>query len=169
MMDEGPAGGEGRRRGRKNRIRQGRRKRRGGPNRPAQPERYQPEPARDDSSILGSRPIRPSERRPADEGPLDAFALFCAYYLGVSPDDRYQKPNLEEIARRFGTNPEGVRRLLVDYRIDEATIRKARFDLESAQMDIRVAPEGISRIEIARELYQDLLEMRDQKAASEGS
>jgi hypothetical protein len=166
MMDEGPAGGEGRRRGRgKNRMRQGRRKRRGGGGGrgPAQPERYLPEPARDDSSILGARPLKQlGERRPVEDAVrLDAFGLFCAYHLGVTPDDRYQKPNLDEIARRFGTNVEGIRKALVEFKIDEASIRQARFDIEGAQMDIRVAPEGISRVELARELFSDFMASRD--------
>ena len=163
MRDEGPAGAEGRRRGRgKNRMRQGRRKRHGPPGRPAQPERYLPEPARDDSSILGSRPMRSvAERRLPEERPLDAFALFCALHLGITHDDRYQKPNLDEIARRFGTNAEGIRRQLAEFRIDEATIRQSQFDLEGAQLDIRLAPEGISRVEIARDLFQDFIASRD--------
>jgi len=145
-------------------MRQGRRKRRGVGRGPAQPERYLPEPARDESSILGARPLRPSERRPVeDAGRFDAFGLFCAYHLGISPDDRYQKPNLDEIARRFGTNPEGIRKALVEFKIDEASIRQARFDIEGAQMDIRVAPEGISRVEIARELFSDYMDSRDEQ------
>ncbi len=145
-------------------MRQGRRKRGRGSGRPAQPERYLPEPARDDSSILGARPLRqPLERRPIeDAGKLDAFGLFCAYHLGITADDRYQKPNLDEIARRFGTNVEGIRKALVEFKIDEASIRQARFDIEGAQMDIRVAPEGISRVEIARELFSDFVASRDE-------
>jgi hypothetical protein len=148
-------------------MRQGRRKRRG-PNRAAQPERYMPEPVRDESSILGARPLRSQlDRRPAAEeaGRLDAFGLFCAFHLGITPDDRYNKPNLDEIARRFGTNPEGIRRALVEFRIDEATVRQVDFDLEAAQMDIRVAPEGISRVEIARELFEDFVATRDDEPA----
>ncbi len=145
-------------------MRQGRRKRRGSGRGPAQPERYLPEPARDESSILGARPLRQqSERRPIeDAGKLDAFGLFCAYHLGITADDRYQKPNLDEIARRFGTNVEGIRKALVEFKIDEASIRQARFDIEGAQMDIRVAPEGISRVEIARELFSDFVASRDE-------
>ena len=148
-------------------MRQGRRKRHG-PNRPSQPERYLPEPARDDSSVLGARPLRSQmDRRPVIEeaGRLDAFGLFCAYHLGVTPDDRYMKPNLDEIARRFGTNAEGIRRALLDFRIDEVTVRQADFDLEAAQMDIRVAPEGISRVALARDLFEDFVSVRDEDSA----
>jgi len=164
-MDAGAAGGDGRRRGKKNRHRR-RSKNRGG--RGGQPERYMPEPLRDDSSILGSRPLRPTgqqERRPARapaDGPPDAFALFCAYHLGITPDDSYAKPQVDEIARRYGLTVDALRNLLREHGLDEEAVRRARFDIEGARLDIRVAPEGISRTEIARELYETFLETRQQ-------
>ena len=94
----------------------------------------------------------PPPRRQED-GPPDAFKLFCAFHLGITADDTYQKPTLDGVARRYGMPVDEVQKLLKEYRIDQETIRKARFDLEAAQMDIRVAPAGISRTEIARELY----------------
>ncbi len=125
-------------------------------------ERYAPEPARDDSSVLGARPLRTAPpERPRQDGPPDAFALFAAYHLGVTIDDRYQKTNVEEVARRYSLSVEALRQQLVEFGIDEASLRKCRYDLEAAQVDIRVAPEGISRLEIARELYQDFLDARE--------
>jgi len=87
--------------------------------------------------------------------------LFCAYYLGITSGDGYQKPQVEEVARRFGLTIDSLRGLLRENRLDEETIRKARYDLEGAQYDIRVTPEGISRTEIARDLYEDFLAARD--------
>ena len=163
MMDAGAAGGDGRRRGKKNRHRR-RSKNRGG--RTAQPERYMPEPLRDDSSILGARPLRPvgqPERRSVHrDGPPDAFTLFCAYHLGITADDTYVKPQVDEIARRYGLTVDALRNLLREHGLDEEAIRRARFDIEGARLDIRVAPEGISRTEIARELYETFLETRQQ-------
>jgi hypothetical protein len=131
-----------------------------------QQERYSPEPLRDDSSILGARPTRSggqeSPRRV--EGPPDAFGLFCSYYLGITPDDGYCKPHVDEIARRYGLTVDGLRKLLTEFKLDEESIRRARFDLEGARMDIRVAPEGISRTEIARDLYEDYLEAQQTPA-----
>ena len=40
------------------------------------------------------------------------FGLFAAYYCGVTPEDGYQKPNIEEIARRHGMTADGIRQLL---------------------------------------------------------
>ena len=173
MMDSDAGAGRG---GKKNRMRQGRRKRSknrggggggvggGGGNRHGGPQRYMPEPTRDESSILGARAMTqrpPVERRPSviqPGGPPDAFSLFCAYHLGITPEDGYQKPHVDEIARRYGLTVDGLRSLLAEHKIDEASIRGCRFDLEGAQLDIRVAPEGISRIEMARGLYEDLLD-----------
>ncbi len=173
MMDSEAGAGRG---GKKNRMRQGRRKRSknrgggggggGGGNRHAGQQRYLPEPTRDESSILGARAMtqrqqQPGERKPSPVqpgGPPDAFALFCAYHLGITPDDGYQKPHADEIARRYGLTVDGLRSLLAEHKLDEASIRSCRFDLEGAQLDIRVAPEGISRIEMARGLYEDFLD-----------
>lgn len=132
-----------------------------------QPERYMPEPLRDDSSILGARPLRPMggqpERRSVhQEGPPDAFALFCAYHLGITYDDSYAKPQVDEVARRYGLSVDGLRSLLREHGLDEEAVRHVRFDIEGARLDIRVAPEGISRTEIARELYEMFLEARQQ-------
>ncbi len=128
-----------------------------------QPERYMPEPQRDDSSILGSRLSRPTERRlpVRHDGPPDAFALFCAYHLGITAEDGYQRPHPEEVARRYGMSCDELRKRLAELGLDDSSVRKVRFDLEGAQMDIRVAPEGISRTEIARDLYQDYLAARE--------
>jgi hypothetical protein len=110
---------------------------------------------------LGSRSLRPSERRSASpNGPPDAFALFCACHLGITPEDAYQRPHLDEVARRFGMTVESLKGQLVAFGIDEATVRKTSFDLEGAQLDVRVVPEGISRVEMARGLFEEYLEAR---------
>ena len=66
----------------------------------------------------------------------------------------------------------GWRRILVD---DTSTLHQlhlmiqilwlgdyhpARFDLESARLDIEVAPAGISRVELARTLFEELVQAR---------
>lgn len=119
-----------------------------------------PEASSYDSSILGGRTNRTAstDRRLHVDGPPDAFGLFCSYYLGITPDDGYQKPNLDEIARRHRMTPEQIRELLTEYKLEPATVRSSSFDLEGAQLDIRLAPEGISRTEAARDLYAEYLE-----------
>jgi hypothetical protein len=94
------------------------------------------------------------------DGPPDAFALFCAYHLGITPSDGYQKPQLEEIARRFNMSPKEIRQLLGEFQLDDDAIRGSDFDLEGAKLDIRLAPEGISRTEAARDLWETYLEAK---------
>ena len=93
--------------------------------------------------------VRSGERKAQPEGPPDAFALFCAYHLGITPSDGYQNPQLEEIARRFSMSPKEIRQLLGEFQLDDESIRGSDFDLEGAKLDIRLAPEGISRTEVA--------------------
>lgn len=160
-MDAGPAGGEGRRRGKKkNRQRRKRSKR----SHPAQQhvDRFPAElPFGDDRSVLGGRAPKTTERRGlSTDGPPDAFTLFCAYHLGITPSDGYQKPQLEEVARRFNLSPKEIKELLGEFELDDGSMRKNGFDLEGAQMDIRLAPEGISRTVAARDLWEDLLESK---------
>jgi hypothetical protein len=164
-MDAAQESGDGRRRGKKNRGRIGKRKRPKGPGH--EPPRGTPpdkifEGMGDDTSILGRRVPRAGERKPPqrDDGPPTEFALFCAYHLGITSADGYQKPQVEEVARRFGLTVEMLRAQLRENRIDEEMMRKARYDLDGAQYDIRVAPEGISRTETARDLYEDFVEAR---------
>jgi hypothetical protein len=160
MMD----GGDGRRRGKKkNRQRRKRSKR----NRSTQQhlDKFPQEvPYADDRSVLAGRMLKNNgERRQvlSTDGPPDAFTLFCTYHLGITPTDGYQKPHLEEVARRFSMAPKELRALLGELELDDESVRKLDFDLEGAQLDIRLAPEGISRTEVARDLWQDYLQAKE--------
>lgn len=86
---------------------------------------------------------------------IDAFELFCAYHLGITPDGGYRIQNIHEVARRFGTNAGELRQILTDLGMAADDIVHSGFDLPSAQVDIMVAPEGISRRELARPLYDE--------------
>ena len=55
-------------------------------------------------------------RRTAASGTIDAFELFCAYHLGITPDGGYRIQNIHEVARRFGTNAGELRQVLADLR-----------------------------------------------------
>ena len=107
------------------------------------------------------RPPRPREERPVAPRPssapstMDAFELFCAYHLGITPDGGYRIQNIHEVARRFGTNAAELRQILAGYGMAADDIVHSGFDLPSAQVDIMVAPEGISRRELARPLYDE--------------
>ena len=168
-MDSAPGGGDGRRRGRKGRGRHGRRKQQpNNNNRPRgnrghhqpQHEWYAKESSRDDSSVLGGRTItKPTgQRHSKDDGAPDGFTMFCAYHLGITPDDGFHEPRLDEVARRYGMKRDEVITLLKELKLDEESVRRSKYDMVGAKMDMRLAPEGISRTESARELYAEYVE-----------
>jgi len=88
-------------------------------------------------------------------GEIDPFDLFCAYHLGITANGDYRIQNIHEVARRFGTNAAALRQTLTAYGMDAEDLVHSGFDLASAQIDIMVAPEGISRRELARPLFEE--------------
>jgi len=88
---------------------------------------------------------------------ITPFELFCAYHLGITADDRYQFQNLHDVAKRFGCSSGVVKQLLSELNMDSDALVQSRFDIASAQVDIMVAPTGISRRELARRLYDEFL------------
>jgi hypothetical protein len=165
-MDPAPSGGDGRRRGKKNRGKKGRNRRgaKGRGNRGNQRQNKKqgfvpPEYGRDDTSILGGRQPRSSDGPQYEEGKApDAFQLFCAYHMGITLDDGYQEPRFEAVARRFGLKPDEFREELKKHNLDDQSMQKSSFDLKGARMDMRLAPVGISRTESARELFEEFQE-----------
>lgn len=98
-----------------------------------------------------------NERAPVAElCELGPFSVFCALYLGITETDGWSQPDRSTVARRFDLTPEELDRFLDEHRLNTREIEHAGFDLESARLDIRVAPEGVSRLELARTLYTDL-------------
>ena len=90
----------------------------------------------------------------AERTGIDAFALFCAYHLGITEDGGYRFQNIHHVARRFGTNAGVIRQLLTEFRMDPDVVVHSDFDMADAQVDIMMAPEGVSRVEMAREIYE---------------
>lgn len=158
----GGGGGGGRGPQQQPRGRKRKRGRGGNPLSRASQDKLPPSAVKDDSSILGGRLSlvgdQQKERERETDGPPNGFGLFCAFHLGVTPDDGYQKPSLDETARRYGISHDEVRALLAEHKLDPETIGQADFDLEGAKLDVRLAPEGISRIEIARDQYAEYLQ-----------
>jgi hypothetical protein len=114
------------------------------------------------------RPEFPSEERETRKGPepppaagpgvaVDPFELFCAYHLGITPDGTYRIQNIHEVARRFGMNAGALKQTLAAYGMEADDIVHSGFDLASAQVDIMVAPPGISRRELARPLFDEFM------------
>ena len=88
---------------------------------------------------------------------IDPFELFCALYLGITPQNTYRPTNLAQVARRFNTTPEAIRALLDRYGLDPESLARARFDVGLAQLDMQVLPDGIDRTEQAKVIWQDFL------------
>jgi len=86
---------------------------------------------------------------------IDPAALFIAYHLGVTEDDQYKPQNLHDVARRFRVPPAVINQALREYEIDAETMLNTDFDLGMAQLDIKVAPAGISKKELALQLYEE--------------
>lgn len=59
------------------------------------------------------------------------------------------------VARRFKANAGIVKQVLTDLGMDSDAIVHSSFDMASAQVDVMLAPEGISRIEIAKPLFEE--------------
>ena len=89
--------------------------------------------------------------------------LFCAYHLGIGSDNTYRPTNLNQVAQRFGVEPGIIRQAAKDFGFDPATMLDKDFDLALAQLDIQVAPEGISKIELAKGIYDEFLNAPDLK------
>lgn len=103
------------------------------------------------------RPGPGSHERPcslvAERHDIDEFTLFCAYHLGITEDGGYRFQNIHQVARRFRTNAGVIRQVLADFRMDPDRIVQSDFDLTDAQVDVMLAPDGVSRVEMAREIF----------------
>ena len=91
-------------------------------------------------------------------GELNEFELFCAYHLKLNERGIPANIEMKSVAARFGVAPPDIEEALVDYRIDDKVVSTSDFDVELARLDIKVAPEGIDRVEVARTLFQELLD-----------
>jgi hypothetical protein len=89
---------------------------------------------------------------------LSPFSVFCCLYLGITDTNGYRAQGAEDVARRFGLDRDGLASYLAEQRLRRDDLERAQFDLESARLDIRVAPDGISRVELARTLWKELLD-----------
>lgn len=84
---------------------------------------------------------------------ITPFDLFCAYHLGITAEGGYRFQNIHDVAKRFGCSSGVIKQVLQELNLDADSIVQSKFDMASAQVDIMAAPEGISRRELARELY----------------
>jgi hypothetical protein len=89
---------------------------------------------------------------------IDPFELFCAYHLGITSNNQYRLSNINEVANRFKIDPGTTRQILKEYGMDSASLLDRDFDMALAQLDIQVAPEGINRTELGRNIFEEFLE-----------
>lgn len=87
---------------------------------------------------------------------LGPFAVFCAYHLGITQDERYSEPDRRRVARHFDMTPEELDAYLEQHHLTVGHLDDADFDVRGAREDIRVAPSGISRVELARTMYAEV-------------
>jgi hypothetical protein len=89
---------------------------------------------------------------------IDPFELFCAYHLGISSQNQYRPANINQVANRFKIDIGTTRQILKEYGMDSASLLDRDFDMALAQLDIQVAPEGVNRTELGKNIFEDFLE-----------
>jgi hypothetical protein len=91
----------------------------------------------------------------AERHGITPFKLFCAYHLGITEDGGYRFQNLHDVARRFGCASGVIKQLLADFHMDADSIVHSSYDMASAQVDVMIAPDGVSREELARAMFEE--------------
>jgi hypothetical protein len=86
---------------------------------------------------------------------IGAFELFCAYHLGITAEDGYRFQNIHDVAKRFKTSSAVIKQVLSELGMDSDAIINSSFDMASAQVDVMSAPEGVSRRELAKQMFED--------------
>jgi hypothetical protein len=86
---------------------------------------------------------------------ISPFDLFCAYHLGITADGGYRFQNVHDVAKRFGCSSGVIKQVLGELGMDSDSIVQSKFDMASAQVDVMAAPEGVSRTEMARAMYEE--------------
>ncbi len=89
---------------------------------------------------------------------IEPFALFCAYHLGITAENRAVFQNIHHVARRFATSVEVIQEALIAYGLDSDTLIHSPFPLASAQADVQVSPPGVDLVGLARMHYEALLQ-----------
>lgn len=108
-----------------------------------------------DRKVASQEPERSNKSKRV--GNIDPFELFCAYHLGIEANDTYKPSNINQVANRFRVDPATVRQATKEYGFDPQAMLDKDFDLALAQLDIQVAPEGISKVELAKTIYEEFL------------
>ncbi|MCA9562404.1 MAG: hypothetical protein KC561_02900 [Myxococcales bacterium] len=155
MSENASDDGEQKRGRRRGRPRRGKRKPQGSSNRPSK--------SGNNNKKSGKQQIKPSREASTAAalyftGELNEFELFCAYHLGLDPQGKPGKFGLGHIARRFSVEIDDVKAALTEFKMDKDAISGTDFEPELARLDIKVAPPGIDRVQIALTLFQEFLD-----------
>ncbi len=97
---------------------------------------------------------------------LSPFSVFCAT-LGITETDGYARQEHAAVARRFDLSDGELHDYLETNGLSKRDLNQGEFDLESARLDMKVAPEGISRLELARTLFEEFRESSQHSAPSD--
>jgi hypothetical protein len=92
---------------------------------------------------------------------LTPFSVFCALYLGITEYDSYAELDPRAVSRRFDLGEGELQAYLEAHGIAEEHLQRAGLDVDSARFDIKVAPDGISRVELARTLFEEFQSNQD--------
>jgi hypothetical protein len=87
--------------------------------------------------------------------PIDPFALFCAYHLGLDAEGRFRHRNIHDVARIFHTDVDTIEQALVAHGMDAARMLNLDFDLAGAQLDMQASPPGVDLPSLAQ-MHWDL-------------
>ncbi len=104
------------------------------------------------------KPVKAVKKNYTTIDGIDPVELFAAYHLGLTQEKGYQPQNINDVSRRFNSSPARIKEILAKYDLDSESVMSKDFDMGLAQLDIKVAPAGIDRGEIAQQLYDEFRE-----------
>ena len=90
----------------------------------------------------------------------DPFALFCIYYLGLTPEGEVRFFNANQIAQRYRWSVDGLMRALAQHGLHPDTVVNTDFPLSRFQIDFQLETEHMpveARINRARIVYEKFL------------
>jgi len=90
----------------------------------------------------------------------DPFALFCEYYLGLTPEGTYRFANANKMAKRLNVTPGDLLNLLRKHRMHPDAVLNTDFPMARYQVDIQIAADEHPPDELlrrARAIYEAFL------------
>jgi hypothetical protein len=66
---------------------------------------------------------------------------------------------LSSLARRFEIEEPAVHKALAEFRLEPDRVKRAGLDMSLYRLDMEVAPPGVDRVELARSIFQEVLDV----------